>query len=75
MGAAWTLTGRLEVLKSLVYASFKFCPFCKVVLSASGHQLCFGCPCRRFEFLLASDQLGMDDTKIERTELWANDQL
>lgn len=73
MGRAWTLTGRFEVLESFVYASLKFCPFCKVVLSAGGHQLCFGGPCRRFELLLASDQLGVDETKIERAELGEND--
>ena len=69
MDTAWTLTRRFEVLESLVYASLKLCPFCKVVLSAGGHQLCFGGPCCRFELLLASDQLGVDKTKIEGRKL------
>jgi hypothetical protein len=69
MDAAWKRTCRFEVLESLVNAPLEFCPFRKVVLSAGGHQLGFGGPCRRFELVLAGDQLGVEETQIQRTEL------
>ena len=67
--AAWIQTRRLEVLESFVNAPLEFGPFRKVVLGAGSHQLRFGCPCRRFEVVLAGDQLGVEETKIEGREL------
>lgn len=69
MDSAWRFTGRFEVLEPLVYTSLKFCPFRKMVLSAGGQKLRLGCPCRRFEIVLACDQLGVEKTQIEGTEL------
>lgn len=62
--AARKHTRRFEVLESLVDAPFEFCPFSKVVLSTGSHQLGFGGPCRRLEFVLAGDQLGVEETQI-----------
>jgi hypothetical protein len=62
MSAAWKHTCCFEVLESLVDAPLEFCPFSKVVLSTGSHQLGFGGPCRRLEFMLAGDQLGVEET-------------
>ena len=62
MDLTWRLTRRFEVLESLVDTSLQFCPFRKLVLSTSGHQLRLGGPCRRFELVLASYQFGVEKT-------------
>ena len=41
MNAARRHTCRFEVLESLVDAPLEFCPFCKMVLGTSSHELRF----------------------------------
>lgn len=63
--AARKRTRRFEVLESFVDAPLELCPLGELVLSTGGHQLRLSGPRRRFEFMLAGDQLGVEETQIQ----------
>lgn len=63
--AACKRTRRFEVLESFVDTPLELCPLGELVLSTGSHQLRFRGPCRRFEFMLAGDQLGVEETQIQ----------